>query len=115
MLIKLLQLFHSEGYCFYLDYLHIFYYPETNIHHVYPPEIKRNIEDLSEQEARNMTGLSKFQLRKLYVHLFIPDIIYYRCKHTFMGEECLLHYLLFNQLGETKLRMSEHYFGGDPR
>ena len=26
-----------------------------------------------------------------------------------------LHYLVFNRIGETKLRMSRNYFGGNPR
>ena len=39
----------------------------------------------------------------------------YRNIYSFLGEEILLRYIVFDLLGETKLRMSQHYFGGDPR
>ena len=62
-----------------------------------------------------MTGLSVAQLQKLHLHLRIPDVLRYPGRHRFTGEECFLHYLLFNRIGETRLRMSNNYFGGDPR
>ena len=62
-----------------------------------------------------MTGLSLEQLRRLYVQLRIPDVLHYQRRYTFGGEECFLHYLVFNRIGETKLRMSSNYYGGDPR
>ena len=62
-----------------------------------------------------MTGLYVAQLRKTYDHLRIPDVMSYQQRHRFTGEDFFLHYLEFNRIGETKLRMSNNYFGGDPR
>ena len=62
-----------------------------------------------------MTGLSTGQLTRLSVQLRIPAYFLYEGRRRFTGEECLLHYLVFNRIGETKLRMSRNYFGGDPR
>jgi len=115
VIIDILQLLCSEGYCYYLDFLKISYYPETNRPNEFPPHFNSKIEELLDVDAREMTGLSKDQLRRLYRQLRIPDQIRYERRYTFSGEECFLHYMVFNRIGETKLRMSRNYFGGDPR
>ena len=114
-IMSILQMLLSEGYCYFLDYMKIAYFPDSN-RYVTFPEIKNcYIDDLSDNVAREMTGLSRSQLRTLFIHLRIPDMLSYEFRYRFTGEECLLHYLLFNRIGETKLRMSTNYFGGDPR
>ena len=115
VIIDILQLLCSEGYCYYLDFLRIAYYPETNCPNEFPEHFKSSIEDLSDVDARGMTGLSKEQLRRLYRQLRIPEQIRYERRDIFGGEECFLHYLVFNRIGETKSRMSRNYFGSDPR
>ena len=115
IIIDILQLLCSEGYCYYLDYMKIAFYPSTNRPNRFTEHFNTNINDLTDVIAREMTGLSLEQLRRLYVQLRIPDILHYQRRYTFGGEECFLHYLVFNRIGETKLRMSSNYFGGDPR
>ena len=115
IIIDILQLLCSEGYCYYLDYMKIAFYPSTNRPNRFTEHFNTNINDLTDVIAREMTGLSLEQLRRLYVQLRIPDILHYQRRYTFGGEECFLHYLVFNRIGETKLRMSTNYFGGDPR
>ena len=118
LIIGVLQMLCSEGYCYFLDYMRIAYFPNTNRPTQFPAHFNSNIDDLSDigdVTARDMTGLSLGQLRRLYIHLRIPDVMRYQRRHTFTGEECFLHYLVFNRIGETKLRMSSNYFGGDPR
>ena len=115
VIIDILQLLCLEGYCYYLDFLRILYYPESNCPNHFPEHFNSSIEDLSDVDARDMTGLSKTQLRRLYRQLRITEEIRYERRYIFGGDECFLHYLVFNRIGETKLRMSRNYFGGDPR
>ena len=108
----------SEGYCYFLDYMQIAYFPSTNRPTQFPAHFNLKIDDLSDFDdviARDMTGLSVAQLRKMYVRLCIPGILSYQQRHRFTGEEYFLYYLVFNIIGEMKLRMSSSYFGGDPR
>ena len=35
--------------------------------------------------------------------------------YRFTGEESFLHFMVYLRIGETKLRLSTNYFGGDPR
>ena len=114
-IMSILQMLLSEGYCYFLDYMKIAYFPESNCYVTFPPIKNRYIDDLSDNVAREMTGLSLSQLHTLFIHLRIPDMLSYELRYRFTGEECLLHYLLFNRIGEMKLRMSTNYFGGDPR
>ena len=51
----------------------------------------------------------------LFVHLRIPDSWCYLDPHHFTDEELFLHFMVYLRIGETKLRMSTNYFGGDPR
>ena len=116
LILDILQLMCSEGYCYFLDYMRIAYYPEANRYYSFTPQRNRKINDLSDREARDMTGLSLAQLRKMFLHFRIPEhFIYEPRRLRFTGEESFLHYLVFNRIGETKLRMSKNYFGGDPR
>ena len=62
-----------------------------------------------------MTSLLQSQLLVLYRHLRIPDILSCEDRYRFTGEEFLLHFMVYVRIGETKLRMSTNYFGGDPR
>jgi hypothetical protein len=62
-----------------------------------------------------MTGFSKNQLIVLIQHLLTPlSIRDTESRRVFGCTETLLHYLVYNRLGVTKLQMSLHYFGGDP-
>ena len=80
------------------------------------PKISRQlISSLGNNEAREITGLSVNQLQRLCNHSPIPDSIIYRNRYQFSGEETFLHYMVFNCLGDTKLKLSQNYFGGDPR
>ena len=115
LLIELLQLIMSEGYCYFLDFLHIAYYPASNQHHQFPPIRYTLIDVLTDHNARELTGLSSNQLKRLSRQLCLPRHFRWRVRYRFTGEECLLHYLVFNRVGETKLRLSRNYFGGDPR
>ena len=115
IIIEILQLLCSEGYCYFLDYCTILFYPPGNRVVRFPPIVKTKISDLSEEESYVMTGLSTGQLTRLSLQLRIPGYFLYEGRRRFKGEECLLHYLVFNRIGETKLRMSRNYFGGDPR
>ena len=62
-----------------------------------------------------MTGFTVAQLHALFLHLRIPNSFVVRRRHTFNGEESLLHYLYWNRKGGTKLEMSRNMFGGDSR
>ena len=67
-IIIMIEMLWSEGYCYFLDFLTIAYYPVTNRivrqirgHHF--SDITRNkIELLGNSEARELTGLSNSQL-----------------------------------------------------
>ena len=80
------------------------------------PEITRNtIVLLGNSEAKELTGLSTSQLQRLFNHLRIPDHLTSEGRYSFTGEESFLHYIVYNRLGESKLKMSQNYFGGDSR
>ena len=51
----------------------------------------------------------------LFIHLRILDTWCYLDRHRFTGEESFLHFMVYLRIGETKLRMSTNYFGGDLR
>ena len=61
-IIELIQLVHSEGYCYFLDYVHIAFYPSSNRDHQFLDIKNRNIDDLEDNDARDITGLSIAQL-----------------------------------------------------
>jgi hypothetical protein len=115
------EIFWSEDYCYLLDLLAIAHYPVTNrvsgrvSGHRFPDLSHNTIESFGNNEARDMTGLSSAQLHRLYIHLRVPDHLSYVHRYSFIGEEAFLHYMVFNRMGETKLKMSRNYFGGDPR
>ena len=50
----------------------------------------------------------------LFIHLRILDTWCYLDRHRFTGEESFLHFMVYLSIGETRLRMSTNYFGGDP-
>ena len=70
---------------------------------------------LGHNESKELTGISMHQLELLYKHLSFPDKISEPNHYQFCGEEAFLHYMVYNRLGESKLKMSQNYFGGDPR
>ena len=78
-IITMIQMFWSEGYCYYLDFLTIAYYPVTNRitrqvrGHRFPDITRNTILLLGNNEARELTGLSTMQLQRLFDHLRIPD------------------------------------------
>ena len=115
VLIEILQLLCSEGYCYYLDFVSIAYYIPTNRSNVFPPIIKTRIEDFTEEDALVVTGFSISQLKRLLIHFRIPEEFCYRRKYVFTDEESFLHFLVFTRTGDTKLKLSRNYFGGDPR
>ena len=118
---KLIEMFWSEGYCYFLDFLRIAYYPVTNRFTRsnngprFPIISRTRISMLGHSEAMQLTGFSFHQLQLLFKHLRIPEILRERDRYKFRGEEAFMHYMVYNRLGETKLRMSQNYFGGDPR
>ena len=112
----------SEGYCLLLDFMRVGYYPSTNRvtnsrEGCRFPELQRSrVNRLSQNEARTMTGFSLDQLQELLIHLRIPGQVRDEVSERwYVGEEAFLHYLVYNRLGLTKLQLSLHYFGGDPR
>ena len=122
VVIGLSHVFVSEGYCYLMDYCQIAYYPSSNRisrqgdGSRYPPISRTTIEELGENEYREITGFSKTQLQLLFLHLRIPDTIRdVISNRVFTGSESFLYYMVYNRLGVTKLQMSLFYFGGDPR
>ena len=122
LVLQMAQLFLSEGYCFFLEYLQIAYYPSSNrinrssLGNRFPPKQRESLSDLGENECRSMTGLSLSQLYLLREHLRIPESMCdHRSQRWFNGEAGFLHYMTYNRLGITKLQLSLYHFGGDPR
>ena len=122
VVLVLSQVFLSEGYRYLMDYFQVAYYPTSNrisssaYGSRFPAVSRTTIDDLGENEAREMTGFTKKQIFLLVSHLRIPDTLRYnRVRRAFGGTESLLHYLVYNRLGVTKLQMFLFYFGGDPR
>ena len=122
LIMQMAHLFLSEGYCHYIDYLQIAFYPSSNrinnrsIGLRYPPIRCQKIALLGENESRTLTGLSTAQLHLMLIHLRIPkEIRDRRVRRVFDGEEAFLHYMAYNRLGLTKLQLSLYHFGGDPR
>ena len=64
LIVKMIEMFWSEGYCFFLDYLKVAYYPETNritrdvTGNRFPGKTRQLINSLGNNEARHLTGLS---------------------------------------------------------
>ena len=119
--VKMVELLWCEGYCYFLDFLEIMYYPATNrisgrnIGIRFQPARRKKISEIDIGEAKEMTGFSKAQLEKLLVHLRIPNEMTYSRYYSFSGEEALIHYLYWNYMAGTKLQMANNQFGGDPR
>ena len=122
IVIQMAHLFYSEGYCHFIEYLQIAYYPSSNrirsqlIGDRFPPIRCKQIDLLGSNESRNLTGLSVNQLVLLFRHLRIPfNLRDERSRRVFDGEEAFLHYMAYNRLGLTKLQLSLYHFGEDPR
>ena len=122
LVLQMAQLFLCEGYCFFMEYLLIAYYPSSNrinssaLGNRFPPKQRETISMLGENECRSMTGLSMSQLKLLLIHLRIPDCIRdRRSQRLFNGKANFWRYMTYNRLGITKLQLSLYHFGGDPR
>ena len=79
----MLQLLIFEGYCYFLDFMIIAYFPETNRGVVFPPKKNQYIDDLSNDAARDMTRLLLAQLSILFNQLRIPTNMCYGRKYSF--------------------------------
>ena len=81
------ELFWSEGYCYFLDFLRISYDPITNrvtsrVNGLIFPKLSRQlISSLGNNEAREITSLSVNQLQCLYNQSRIPDSIIYQNRY----------------------------------
>ena len=125
LLLVVLSISHvllSQGYYHLIDLFQVGYYPSlnrisSNTHRPRLPSIQRiTIDELGENEAREITGFAKPQLHLLFLYLRISDSI--RDKYSDRlncGEQSFLHYQVYNRLGVTKLQMSVFNFGADPR
>ena len=89
-----------EGYCFYLDYLQIAYYPASNRitrslqGDRFPPVQRSTILSLGENESRHMAGLSVSHLVLLHKNFRIPEFIRdEKSRRTYPDEESLLQYV----------------------
>ena len=88
----MIEMFWSEGYCYFLDFLTIAYYPVTNQivrqirGHRFPDITRNKIKLLENSEARGLTGLSTSQLQRLFNHLCIPDCLTSQGRYSFTGE-----------------------------
>ena len=64
-LIQMVHLYHSEAYCNFISYLQIAYYPLRNRitrssdGPRFPPHSRSSISDLTQNESRQLTGLSR--------------------------------------------------------
>ena len=74
----------------------------------YPDPNRQTIQSLGNNEARDITGLSTAQLERLFKHLRIPDFVSYQGRCRFSGEEAFLHYIVYNRLGDSKIKMSQN-------
>ena len=76
-IIQFSKYLYCEGYCFYLDYLQIAYYPASNritrsLQGDRFPQLQRTIiMGLGENESSHMTGLSVSQLVLLHKHFVL--------------------------------------------
>ena len=73
----------SKGYCYLFDVLTISHYSVTNrvsgrvTGHQFPDLSHNTIESFSNNEARDMIGLSSAQLHRSYTHLRVPNHLNY--------------------------------------
>ena len=87
LIIKMLELFWSKGYCYILDYLQVAYYPIMNQITrrarglQFPNLTRQTIDCLGNSEARELTGLSSAQLSSLCIHLRMPNTLSYQDRH----------------------------------
>ena len=61
-----------------------------------------------------MNNLYMRQLQSLFYQSCILECLSYRNRYRFSGEKAFLHYIVFNRLGKTKLKLSQTHFGGYP-
>lgn len=85
--VDILQLLCSEVYCYYyLDFMIIAYYLETNCLNQFPKNCNVGIYNLTGIGTCEMTRLFKGQMNRLYCQLCIPEELRYRLRCTFTGE-----------------------------
>ena len=93
MVFSMTSLLWSEGYCHYLTFLEISFYPATNrsapsMHFL--PRARSSFNDLSHSEAYQMTGYLVHNLRRLYLQLPIPH--YQTIYQSFNNFYCHRHH-----------------------
>ena len=94
MILKMTELSWLEGYCYFLDFLRIAYYPITNhiigkINETFLLEVSRQLmASLGNNEAREITILSVNQLQCLYYQSRILDSITYQNKKFNIQPPC---------------------------
>ena len=87
------ELFLSEGYCCFLDFTQIVYYPSgnritsANNGDRFSDLFNCTISAININQSKDMTGLSINQLLELYKHLRFPVTMTYPGRYQFSGEE----------------------------
>ena len=95
------ELFLSEGYCCFLDFMQIAYYPSgnritsANNGDRFSDHFNCTIRSININHSKDMTGLSINQLLELYKHLRFPETMSYPARYKFSGEEVFLHFMVF--------------------
>ena len=81
----------------------------------FQPIRHRTIDDIDAEDCYSFFGLTRHELRRLFVHWRIPATFQDSSHHVFRGEECFLITLYHMVKGVPFTAMARHTFGGDPR
>ena len=82
IVMKITEIFWSEGYCYYLDFLRIAYYPVTNRYNRansgprFSTVSRIKISILGHNKSKELTVFFMYQLELLYKHFRMPVIHY---------------------------------------
>jgi hypothetical protein len=79
------------------------------------PPRNRVINELTDEVAYSLTRFTKEQLRLLFAHFRMPEVIVTEHRHHFSGEEVLIVCLAKIATGDPWIRLIPGFFGGDVR
>jgi hypothetical protein len=83
--------------------------------HRFGPLCLRRIDDVPYQDCYTWFGLYPHNLRRLHLHLRVPQTFMVPQGQIYGGEECFLVYLYHLTKGMPFTEMARFVFGGDPR
>ena len=116
VIIHITEIFWSEGYCYFLDFMQITYYQVSNgfsnteMGQIFPAESRKTIDTLGNNECKILTGLYVGQLQRIFRQFCISQYVRYRDMYCFSWRKSVLALFGFQSSWQYKVKYESELF-----